>query len=118
MVKNVIVSKEDINWLASAIDGEGSICINNKTGLVQVVVYNKNYEYAKKAADLMGCKVYQLRSGIYSAYTNRKMTVLKILKQVEPHLVIKRKKAIAGIRIILDYYDIADISLRAYPSLP
>ena len=126
MVFNLI-KKEDITWLASAIDGEGSICGNPKdlNPRFQVVVYNTNYDYAKKAADLMGVKVYPLKYKvkgeeriIYSAYTSNKMTILKILKQVESQLTIKRMKALAAIRSILDSYDIADIELRAYPSLP
>ncbi len=115
-------SEGDIQWLASAIDGEGSIVVNKRTGVVQMVVYNTNRTYVERAAQLMESKVYKRTYGkgriLYSAYTNRRMTALKILKQIEPSLKIKRNKAIAGIRTILDYYDIADISLRAFPNLP
>ena len=127
MVYN-IVKIEDITWLASAIDGEGTICLSNKearTPRTQIAVYNTNYEYAKRAADLMKTKVYPLKYKvkdeeriIYSASTANKMTILKVLKQIEPYLVIKRTNAISMIRCILDHYDIADIELRAYPSLP
>lgn len=128
MVHNLI-KEEDLKWLACAIDGEGTICGNPKNinPRFQIAVYNTDYNFAKRAADLMGTKPYPLKykvesSGemrtIYSAYTSKKMTILKILKQVEPYLVIKRMKAIAAIRSILDSYDIADIDLRAYPSLP
>ena len=116
------VSESDIQWLASAIDGEGSIVVNKRTAVVQVVVYNTNRTHVKRAAQLMGSKIYERTYGkdkiLYSAYTNRRMTALKILKQVEPFLKIKQIKALTGIRIILDYYDIADISLRAFPNLP
>jgi hypothetical protein len=114
----MILPHEDITWLASAIDGEGTIVVNRRTGYVQICVYNSDYKYAKKAASLMGCKVYRLKSGVYSAYTNKRMTCVKVLKQIEPFLIVKRIKAISGIRSILDYYDLADIVLRAFPSLP
>ena len=122
-----LVKEEDIQWLACAIDGEGTICGNPKSKhpRFQLAVYNTDYFFTKKAADLMGTKPSPLKYKvkgeiriIYSAYTSNKMTVLKILKQVEPFLVVKRMKAIAAIRSILDSYDIADIELRAYPSLP
>jgi len=122
-----LVKSEDLDWLACAIDGEGTISGNPKSinPRFQIAVYNTDYSFAKKAADLMGVKPCPLKYKvkgetriIYSAYTSRKMTVLKILKQVESRLVIKRMKALAAIRSILDSYDIADIELRAYPSLP
>ena len=121
------LEESDIAWLASAIDGEGTISIGKSRCIVQIAIYNTNKEYTDRAARLMGCKVYKLDTtknkikGLgycYSAYTNRKMTVLKILKQIEPKLIIKRNKAIEGIRTILDYYDIADVVLRAGLNLP
>ena len=126
MVFNLI-KLEDIQWLACAIDGEGTISGNPKSikPRFQIAVYNTDYFFAKKAADLMGSKVsplhYKVKGEvriIYSAYSSNRMTILKILKQVEPYLVIKRMKAFAVIRSILDAYDIADIELHAYPSLP
>ncbi len=118
-----VVEEEDIAWLACAVDGEGTICVD-KDGRCQVAVYNTNRKFVEKAAMLMGAKVYKLNRKssehrlVYSAYTNKKMTVLKVLKQIESRLIIKRTKAIQAIRTILDYYDIADIELRTYPSLP
>jgi hypothetical protein len=120
-----ILENNELNWLAAALDGEGTICVNKKNGRIQIAIYNKNFDFARKAARLMGGKVFvlhyknKLSDGIiYSAKATRKMVLLKMLKQVEPFLVVKRKKAISAIRTILDYYDIADITLRAYPSLP
>jgi hypothetical protein len=120
-----LVKDTDIEWLASAIDCDGTISANWGTNRVQVAVYNTNYEFAKRAADLMGTKIHPLKYKvkdetriIFSAHTGNRMTILKILKQIESHLIIKRQKAIECIRGILDFYDIADIELRAYPSLP
>lgn len=125
MVSNMI-KEDDLKWLACAIDSEGTICgSGSRKNRIQIAVYNTNYDFVKKAANLMGTNIYPLtyyvngeKRIVYSASTSKRMTILKILKQVEPYLVIKRMKAIASIRRILDYYDIADIQLRAYPSLP
>lgn len=34
-------------WLAAAIDGEGSLCLNKKTRRVQLVVYNTSADFAE-----------------------------------------------------------------------
>jgi hypothetical protein len=110
----MLLNKEDLQWLACAIDGEGSICGNNKR--FQLTVYNTNYDFAKRAADLIGTKPYPIHYNIkgeskiiYSAYTSKKMTILKILSQVEPYLVIKMGNAREVIDSILKSYDITNI---------
>ena len=112
-----ILSGEEKQWLACAIDSEGTI-YKGKKGEIQVIVYNTNYDYAKKASDLMGTKIYPLKyktkTGtrlIYSVYTNKRILALKILKQIEPYLVIKREKAQEGIKQLLGYFDIKDIQI-------
>lgn len=106
----------DKQWLASAVDGEGTLVISKHS--FEIRVYNRSKPYAAKASKLMYgtlCKTeYRPSRYIYTALCSKRMDVLKILKQIEPYLVVKRRKAISMIRTILDYYDIADIVPRAY----
>jgi hypothetical protein len=101
----------DKAWLASAIDGEGTIRFyTTKHGrkYANVTVYNSNYDYVAKASDIMDCKIYKhstsnnrlTKKQMYQAMATNRASVEYVLTMIEPYLVIKRDKALA----ILKWY--------------
>ncbi|MDO8618421.1 MAG: hypothetical protein Q7R49_00590 [Candidatus Daviesbacteria bacterium] len=106
------MNENDKDWLACAIDGEGTISIS-KRGDIQIAVYNTNKEYVEKAARLMDCSIYPLKYRtnkiIWSAYVCKRMKVLKIIKTIESKLIIKKEKAKEVSDILLSYFEIKDI---------
>ena len=99
-------------WLASAIDGEGSIMkyIRKKTGatMICIMVCNTNRDYVAFAAKLFGTAVserpariiFEKKYGIilhaktiYTAYLYGFLGLKTVLTQIMPYLIIKTEKA-------------------------
>ena len=107
-------------WLASAIDGEGSICINEKTNRIQITVNNTNREYVTRAHRLMsGSGLASLKSRIFVAHLADKLRILVLLSHLIPFLMIKRARAEQVVRYIIRLYhlnELPDGFLKKYGS--
>ncbi len=110
----------DKTWLAAAIDGEGSLCLNKKTRRVQLVVYNTSADFAQKAHRLIpysgivvlhyAAKKPPLQRRIYSVNLADKLSVLFALLQVYPYLLVKKDKAKEIIEFIVHQFDLEQLS--------
>lgn len=102
-------------WLASAIDGEGSITIDKKHKVYSLRVTNTNKEFVEYANKLFGernnlyidKRKIDGRKIMYVAHISNKKDVRKILKEIIPYLIIKKQQAIYLLEFtknIRDYY--------------
>jgi len=98
-------------WLASAIDGEGSILIVDRIDRgwrareVIIVVTNTDIRYAERARELLDGSVYTTpgkgrRKPYHRASQSNHTKVELILSQILPYLIIKREKAERALRFI------------------
>ncbi len=86
-------------WLASAIDGEGSIIHTNRTLLI--AVFNTNLDYCKETARLFGtnANISKRESKVkgwktcYRAVLCGRIAVKEVLQQIMPYLIIKKEHA-------------------------
>jgi len=91
------VKEVDRVWLACAIDGEGTINEQLKRGkykTIKVQIGNTSEEFIKKASKLMRTKYYRIhratRKPFFIVEACKRNLVLEILREVLPHLIIKR----------------------------
>jgi hypothetical protein len=102
-------------WLACAIDGEGTIGIYpggiTKTGhkkwpITSVIITNTDRKFLEHARIITGLgsicttKKRENRKVMYQWQVKGHQGVLKILLDIYPYLIIKRKKALGGIDFI------------------
>ena len=99
---------EHAYWMAAAIDGEGSILIRNRgrgrAGLprfqVHLVLANQSDRFLEFARTICGCGRVYLGNRAKQLRIERRADAVRILKAIEPYLVIKGSKAREAIAII------------------
>jgi hypothetical protein len=100
------MKKEEASWLAGVIDGEGSVGLYDygKEGRrVCIQLANTNEELVSKARSIVGCGSQINRTNWHKSHKGRKVLHLYslkgsnrcywVLKQIAPHLIIKKKIA-------------------------
>lgn len=105
------LKKWEAAWLAGVIDGEGSIGLYDygKEGRrVLIQMSNTDERFVQRMRDVIGCGSQVNRSRMHESHKGRKVMYLYslkgssrcywILKQVLPHLIIKKHKARAIIK--------------------
>lgn len=105
--------KVDLAWLAAAIDGEGSIYCHsryNGTQLFKIIIMNTDIRFINKAKRIVGYDVgietkikkkHELgKKNIYTLSIANVAILRPLLKQLIPHLVIKKDKAINALYAI------------------
>ena len=94
-------------WLASAIDGEGSIRMVGKYNTVSVSVCNTNKEFVEYAHKLCDAKTkirednrhIGNRKTLYEVQIHSKEDILNVLPQILPYLIIKKNQAEKAIEV-------------------
>lgn len=91
-------------WFAAAIDGEGTITINRNrtTYCARVGIYNKDRSFCERAFELCpfgGVSGSEERQFVWQ--TTRKDIVLQLLKEIYPHLIIKKANA----KLVIDWIE-------------
>lgn len=88
---------EHRTWLAALIDGEGSIIDRVRPGrsfAVVVVIANNNGPLLLAAQERAGAgRIYRSKRDTLQLRIERRMDVIRVLSEVEPHLIVKRDRA-------------------------
>lgn len=97
-------------WLASTIDGEGSIGIydyGREGRRICIQMGNTSEEYVKRMREIIGCGSTVYRHNFHNTHLGKKpmyhyalkgsARCYKVLKQIIPYLIIKKEKAISMI---------------------